>query len=235
MLLAIIPARGGSKGIPRKNLAMLNGKPLIEYTIEAAQQSGCIDEILLSTDDDEIASAGQRMGLDLCYRRPPELGGDATAMIDVLEHGIHWFGKTHGNMPDEIMLLQPTSPLRSANDIAGAVASFRSTGAQSLVSVHPMSEHPCECIIGSGESWEYLVEPPKGAARRQDYKDNFYFINGAIYLAKTEALLSWRSFIRAGETSMYVMPRERGVDVDEALDMVLASAVIMYTETVVSG
>lgn len=226
MLLAVIPARGGSKGIPRKNVALLKGRPLIEYTIEAALKSRFIDDILLSTDDDEIASVGQRLGLDVSYRRPAELAGDATAMIDTLEHGIHWIENARGKLPDEVILLQPTSPLRSTQDIDDAVALFRESGAQSLVSVHIMGEHPCECIVGSTNEWEYLVPPPEGAVRRQDYKNDFFFINGAIYLAGTQILLSRRGFIYPQETVIFVMPRERGLDIDVHLDLRIAEAII---------
>lgn len=226
MLLAVIPARGGSKGIPRKNVALLKGKPLIEYSIEAARKSRFIDEILLSTDDEEIAGVGQRLGLDVSYRRPPELAGDGAAMIDAVEHGLGWFKRARGRLPDEVLLLQPTSPLRSVQDIDGAVALFRESGARSLVSVHPMSEHPCECIVGAGNDWEYLVPPPKGSVRRQDYRNDFFFINGAIYLAETRTLLSRRAFIHPGETVMYVMPRERGLDIDTSVDLVVAEAMM---------
>src|ERR1043165_1867701 len=110
MLLAFIPARGGSKGIPRKNLAPLGGKPLVAHSIETAGQSASVDAILLSTDDDEIAAVGIRCGLDMRYRRPADLAADATSMIDALEHGLRWFERDRGTLPDEVMLLQPTSP-----------------------------------------------------------------------------------------------------------------------------
>jgi CMP-N,N'-diacetyllegionaminic acid synthase len=222
MLLALIPARGGSKGIPRKNVTLLNGKPLIEYTIDAALKSASIDEVLLSTDDDEIGRVGKALGLDVSYRRPGELAEDDTPMIDTLEHALQWFEGVRGRLPDEVMLLQPTSPLRSVQDIDDAVGQFRSSGAQSLVSVHPMHEHPFECIRGGGNDWKYLVPPPLEAARRQDYLGDFYFINGAIYLAKTPTLLSRRGFLCPQETVTYVMSRERGVDIDTALDLVVA-------------
>jgi len=230
MLLAIIPARGGSKGILRKNLALLRRRPLIEYTIEVALQSPLIDEVLLSTDDDEIAAVGRRMGLDVTYRRPAELAGDATPMIDTLEHGLRWMAEERGGLPDEVMLLQPTSPLRSAEDIAGAVDLFHETAALSVVSVHPMGEHPSECIVGSVRDWDYLVTPPKGAVRRQDYEHRFYFINGAIYLAGTQTLLSRRGFIHPGETAMFVMPRSRGLDIDTPLDLHIAEAIFNRDE-----
>jgi N-acylneuraminate cytidylyltransferase/CMP-N,N'-diacetyllegionaminic acid synthase len=226
MLLAIIPARGGSKGIPRKNLALLRGRPLIEYSIEVAQQSSLVDEILLSTDDDEIAAVGRRMGLDVSYRRPVNLSADATPMIDTLEHALRWLDKTRGQVPDEVLLLQPTSPLRSTQDIEGAVALFRESRAPSVVSVHSMAEHPSECIVGTSNKWEYLVTPPEGAIRRQDYEQNFYFINGAIYLARAETLLARRGFIYPRETVMFAMPRSRGLDIDTQLDLSLAEAVL---------
>lgn len=229
MLLAVIPARSGSKGIPRKNVALLNGKPLIEYTIQAAKKSRFVDHILLSTDDEEIASVGQRLGLEVSYRRPVELAGDATPMIDSLEHGIHWVERFCGSPPDEVLLLQPTSPLRSVNDIDGAVALFREKGASSLVSVHAMSEHPYECIVRKSHNWKYLRHPPAGVIRRQDYKNDFFFINGAIYLAETTTLLSRRSFIDTEETLMFVMPRERGIDIDEYIDLSIAEAIIGST------
>lgn len=229
MLLAVIPARGGSKGIPRKNLALLGGRPLIEYSIEAAQRSDAVDEVVLSTEDEEIAAVGERMGLDVTYRRPVELAGDATSMIDALAHALEWTARTRGRFPDEVMLLQPTSPLRSVEDIDGAVALLRESGAPSVVSVHPMAEHPSECVSLSGEDWEYLVPPPAGAVRRQDYDHHFFFINGAIYVAGCQALLSRRGFLYPGETALFVMPRGRGLDVDSPLDLRIAEAIMAST------
>lgn len=226
MLLAIIPARGGSKGVPRKNVALLGGKPLIQYSIEAAQASREVDEILLSTDDDEIAAVGQQLGLDMRYRRPAALAGDEAGMFGTLEHGLRWFEKERGHLPDDVMLLQPTSPLRSVQDIDGAVALFRESEARSVISVNVMGEHPSECVVRSENSWKYLAPPPDGAVRRQDYQDDFFFINGAIYLADTQALLSWRGFIHPRKTVLFVMPRERSLDIDTPLDLVFAEAVL---------
>lgn len=226
MLLAIIPARGGSKGILRKNLVSLNGRPLIEYTIIAAQKSKFINEILLSTDDEEIANLGRKLGLDVSYSRPIELAKDTTSMIDTLEHGLRWVESESGKLPDYTMLLQPTSPLRSAQDIDAAVTLFNESSATFLVSVHEMGEHPYECIVGSGKNWSPLVTAPAGMLRRQDYKNNFNFINGAIYLGITTELLSQRSFININETYFFPMPRERGVDVDEYVDLYIAEALI---------
>lgn len=226
MLLAFIPARGGSKGIPRKNLALLHGRPLIEYTIEAAQASHFVDRTLLSTDDAEIAAVGVRLGLDCSYRRPVELAADTTGMMESVEHGVRWYVQTWGVMPDELLLLQPTSPLRTARDIDDAVNLFRMSGAATLCSVSTMSEHPCECIAKTQSSWAYLRDRRNGAARRQDYEDGYYFINGAIYLAKTDVLLRDRQFIKEGSTALYVMPRDRCVDIDTPVDLAIAQALM---------
>jgi CMP-N,N'-diacetyllegionaminic acid synthase len=226
MLLAIIPARGGSKGIPKKNLALFNGKPLIEYSIDAAQKSKLIDDVLLSTDSEEIASIGVSMGLDMSYRRPSEIAEDQTSMFDTIEHCLSWFKKSRGQLPDEIILLQPTSPLRTSLDIDAAVEQFRESNSCTLMSVHSMSEHPSECIRVGDIDWQYVVAPPKEAVRRQDYEHNNFFINGAIYIAETKAYLSRRTFIDPRDTEVFVMPRERGLDIDTPLDLVIAESIM---------
>lgn len=228
MLLAIIPARGGSKGIPRKNLIPLGGKPLIEYTIIAAQKSKHIDHILLSTDDDAIAEFGKKMGLDINYRRPQELAADNTSMIDTLEHAVNWFSEHNGQKPLDTMLLQPTSPLRTSLDIDNAVNVYYQTASTSLVSVHEMHEHPYECIKGIGNDAHYLVVPPKETARRQDYDNSYHYINGAIYIANTDFLFSHRSFVKIGKTHFFPISRERGVDIDTPSDLCIADALLKF-------
>ncbi len=229
MLLAFVPARGGSKGIPRKNLALLAGRPLIEYTLEAALGCRSVDEILLSTDDEEIAACGERLGIITRYRRPAELASDEAPLMAAIEHGLRAYAREHARMPQELLLLQPTSPLRTAQDIDAAVAQFRSQRADTLVAVHRMSEHPYECVRASASGWEFLAKPAQAVARRQDYKGGYFFINGAIYLARTETLLSRRTLVEPGITALYEMPRERGIDVDSALDLACAEAFLKLT------
>jgi CMP-N,N'-diacetyllegionaminic acid synthase len=226
MLLAFIPARGGSKGIPRKNLALLGGKPLLAHTLAAALASRRIDDALLSTDDEEIATCAARCGLATRYRRPAELAGDASPMIAALEHALLWYARERGQRPDTLLVLQPTSPLRTTVDIDGAIASFAASGADTLASVHALGEHPSECVELQDHGWRYLAPPPPAAARRQDYRGRFCFINGALYLARTEVLLRERRFVIPGVTQLYEMPRERGVDVDSPLDLALAEALL---------
>ncbi len=226
-VIAFIPARGGSKGIPRKNLRLLAGKPLIQYTIEAAQKSRQISEIFLSSDDDEIIHFCQSLGVETPYKRPCELAEDTTSMVETILHSLQWLQEERGTgkLPENLLLLQPTSPLRTSQDIDQAITIFLQQKEVSLVSVHKMTEHPCDCVVWGKESeWEYLIEPPEGATGRQDYPQVFYTINGCIYLIKTEVFLKKKSLILKKETNFYEIIPERGIDIDEITDFHLAEA-----------
>ena len=200
---------------------------MIEYTIRAALESEYIDVIFLSTEDHEIANFGLGLGLDVSYRRPKELAQDDTSMMDTLEHGLFWFAEKTGAMPDEVILLQPTSPLRSSQDVDNAVRQFRQERCSSLVSVHQMREHPCECVVKENDRrWHYLSAPPKAVVRRQDYENRYFFVNGAIYIASAETLLNRRSFLIPNATALFEMPRLRGLDIDTPLDLSFAEAIL---------
>ena len=129
-VIALIPARGGSKGIVGKNLALLGGKPLLRYTTDAARQSGCIDRVLLSTDSEEIAAAGRAAGVEVPFLRPPELASDHASMSDVLRHCLAWLEGESAEPVEAIVLLQPTSPFRSSRHIDEAVALWRAKSAE---------------------------------------------------------------------------------------------------------
>lgn len=225
-LIAIIPARGGSKGIPRKNLKCLCGKPLIQYTIESALKSKYISEIFLSTEDDEIAAFGNLLGLSVQYRRPIELADDKSPTIKTVLDALRWVQAETGVLPENTLVLQPTSPLRTFEDIDGSVEKFYNGNAPALVSVHEMHEHPYECVYGNGSTAKYLFSPPDGVSRRQDYREMFFYINGAIYLAKTDFLMRNNSFLEMGNTQFFEMPRRRGIDIDTYEDLAIAEAFI---------
>ncbi len=218
-VLAFIPARGGSKGIPRKNLVPLNGKPLIQYTLEAAQESKSVAEIFISSDDAEIIDFCISCGIDVPYRRPAELAGDASTMIDAVLHALSWLEAKGSSLPEAILLLQPTSPLRTSRHIDEAVEMFSKGISESLVSVHEMIEHPYECVRKETNAWSYLAKAEIAATRRQDYKERFYYINGAIYLAKTEMLRREKTFLVEGKTALYMMEPLYGIDIDEEYDL----------------
>ena len=179
--LAIIPARGGSKGIPQKNLVELNGRPLIDYTLEAAQSAKNIDQIFISTDDENIANHCISNNLPVPYRRPNYLATDTSGMLEVILDALDWLAVNESLKPDTVVLLQPTSPLRKAQDIDNALSLMQSSNTESLISVHEMTEHPFECILKKSDSWKNIIETDNRLIRRQDYKNSYYFINGSIY------------------------------------------------------
>lgn len=226
-ILAIIPARGGSKGIPKKNIIPLQGKPLIQYTIDAAQKSRFIDKIFLSSDDNEIIAVAKNLGLESGYKRPHRLADDHSTTADAIMDALTWLEEKENYIPDTILLLQPTSPLRTSDDIDGAIRLFEENKHDCLVSVHEMTEHPYECVqdIDSDE-WSYLSKPETSATRRQDYQKKFYYINGAIYLTDVKFFKKEKKFIEKSNASFYVMPYERGIDIDEYHHLNLASTIL---------
>jgi CMP-N-acetylneuraminic acid synthetase len=234
-IMAFIPARGGSKGIPRKNLALLAGKPLIQYTIEAAQGSKYIDEIFISSEDDEIISFCKSLGVDVQYKRPSGLASDEASMIDTVLDAMEWKKKCGLTCTDNIMLLQSTSPLRNSDHIDAAVMQYLETGAESLVSVHEMVEHPYECVRLISDGWSYLASPPSHSHRRQDYGATFYYINGAIYLARTDFLIREKTFVRESKTSLFFMRPQEGVDIDDAFHLKLAESLLASSHSVFSN
>jgi CMP-N,N'-diacetyllegionaminic acid synthase len=229
-LLAFIPARAGSKSIPHKNITLINGKPLVQYTMEAALQSSGIDSIFVSTDDPAVVQIANGLGIEVPYQRPQRLAQDDTPMVDTVLHGLEWLRTNCGNRPEAVMLLQPTSPLRNADDIQGAINQFQKTDADSLVSVHEMNEHPYECIRDKGRSWTYLAKSDVPSYRRQDYKKTFYYINGAMYLCRVAFLELKKTLIQEGETAVYIMPAERGIDVDTDYDLLRCEQFLEYDD-----
>lgn len=212
-LLALITARGGSKGLPRKNILPVGGKPLIAWTISAAKDADCVDHVVLSSDDDEIMEVASRWGCEVPFRRPPELASDTATSIDVVLHAID-------QVPgyDYVILLQPTSPLRTSQDIDSAFKLMRSSGAPSCVSVCEAEQSPYWMYrLKDNGRLENIIPKSPGVTRRQDLP-LIYVLNGAIYIAKVEWLRSSKSFL-SEETIAYLMPIDRSVDIDNAEDL----------------
>ena len=211
-VLALIPARGGSKGIPRKNIRLVQGRPLLAFTAEAALASRYVDRVVVSTDDEEIAQAARAAGCDVPFMRPAELASDTAGSVDVAEHAL-------AQLPgyDVLVLLQPTSPMRTAADIDGACELF-AAGAQSCVSVCAVDEHPYWMYrIGPRARLEPLMPDACGVSRRQDLPP-VYSLNGAIYIVDAQRLLQSRAFVD-DDTVAYVMPAARSLDIDTPLQL----------------
>lgn len=234
-ILGVITARGGSKGIPGKNIKKLAGRPLIAYTIRAAKDSGVFDRVIVSTDDDAIAAVAAEEGCAAPFMRPKELARDDTPHIAVMQHAVRWLKEQEQYEPDAAMILQPTAPLRKALHIQEAVALFQKTGADSLVSVSAVPGH-------HNPHWQFTVdeasrmkiftgEPFSKIIRRRQDLPQTYARNGAIYLFKTGLLFDAAdpSFYGA-DVAGYVMDAQYSVNLDtmddweKAEQMITASA-----------
>lgn len=222
--LGLIPARGGSKGIPRKNLALLAAKPLIQYTIDAALNCRSLDRVILSTDDEEIAEYGRRAGVEVPFIRPAELATDQASTRLVQRHALQWCEADEGDLPEALVTLQPTSPLRTHQHIDQAVLRFREGNADSVLGVTPVRDHPYE-VVGFSEGSMYRpVARPAHVVRRQQYP-TFFKINGAIYVTKSSILLE-RDTGYGERVLDYQMEPEESVDVDSLYDLQIADALL---------
>ncbi len=220
--LAIIPARGGSKGIPRKNVKDLGGKPLIAWTIEAALNADVFDRIIVSTDDEEIAAVAKKWGAEVPFMRPANLATDTASGLAPVLHALD-------TLPgyDYVMLLQPTSPLRSVEDIRNSLKFFSAHGGKCCVSVSEAASHPTHCFtLGTDEALVPVMPALKADTRRQDLP-KVYCLNGAIYIADTSWLVESKKFLTP-ITKAYEMPAERSIDIDTDLDFKIAEFLLNY-------
>ena len=219
-ILAIIPARGGSKGIVGKNIKELNGKPLIAYTIEEAKKSEHINRIVVSTDNEEIANISKKYGAEVPFLRPLELAQDDTPTIECVIHMLNVLKENEDYIPDYVCLLQCTSPLRTFNDIDGTIEKLLSTGLDSAASVCEAEVNPYWTNIFNGERLEYFLKDGKEITRRQDLP-NVYRLNGAVYVAKCDVLKNEMTF-ETEYTTGYVMDKNSSIDIDDIIDFKFA-------------
>jgi CMP-N,N'-diacetyllegionaminic acid synthase len=219
-ILYIIPARGGSKGLPGKNIRLLNAKPLIAHSILAAQRAQNKGIIVVSTDDTDIANIAKQYGAEVPFMRPAELSNDSASSIDVLLHAIEFY-ENKKQFFDLIVLLQPTSPLRTSEDIDNAIQTMKVKKAEAVVSVCETEHHPlwANIIPPDGSMKSFLRDDIKGLNRQQ--LPTYYRINGAVFISTIKAFKKNRSFIH-DNTFSYVMPQSRSVDIDYEIDFKLA-------------
>jgi CMP-N,N'-diacetyllegionaminic acid synthase len=216
--LAVIPARGGSKGIPRKNIVTVNKKPLIQYTIDEAKDSKYIDKIIVSTDDKEIAQIAKNCGAEVPFLRPKYLASDEANTIEVLIHVVVEL-RSRGIEYDYLILLQPTQPLRKSWHIDEAIEKVVEEAEDSLVSVTKVKEHPIlmRSIDGNGKVKNLL--DLNSTIRRQDHP-NYYKVNGAIYINRIDENLSKDTSLNDNKLA-YIMDREFDLDLDDPIDLEL--------------
>jgi CMP-N,N'-diacetyllegionaminic acid synthase len=226
-IVNIIPARGGSKGVPRKNIKLLNGKPLISYAIKAAFGSRYLDRVIVSTDDDEIAKIAKRLGAEVPFIRPKKLARDNTLAFSVLQHAVNYLEEKENYHPGIVVLIQATSPLVLSMDIDNTIEQMIKSSKNSCFTACEISERP-----------EWMYEIKKGQpilflgdatfrTRRQDLP-KLYRINGAVYVMTKEMLMKENRLINA-HPNIFIMPRERSVDIDEPFDFKLAEILIRHS------
>lgn len=218
-VLALVPARGGSKGISRKNIHALAGRPLLAWTLDAARASRYIDRAVLSSEDEEIMQVARDLGCEVPFRRPMELARDETPGIDPVLHAITLLPGY-----DLIVLLQPTSPLRIAADIDACLERLVATGAPACVSVREAVDHPYWCYGSDAQGRLHpFVTPSEGAYTRRQQLPRALAVNGAVYVARTNWLVSSRDFLTT-ETVGLEMPISRSLDIDTQADLAAAES-----------
>ena len=221
-IVAIIPARGGSKGVPNKNIKMLAGKPLITYTIEESLKSKHIDRTIVSTENKKIAEISKKYGAEI-IERPTELADDDTPTLPVLKHAVNHLEKVEGYSADIVVLLQPTSPLRKVSDIDIAIEKFLKSDADLVVSVIEMKHHPFWSFEIDGDKLRPFVKDGFKTIKRQDLP-RVYTVNGAIYVMSAERARSDSIF--GGDMRAVVMSEEKSVDIDTPLDFKITELLI---------
>lgn len=229
--LVIIPARGGSKGVPKKNIRLLNGKPLIAWTIETALRTSSLTRIVVSTDDDHIARIAGEYGAEIPFMRPSELAQDDTPDLPVYLHALSWLAQHQNCHPDIVVWLRPTSPLRSSEDIENAIRILNETGADCVRSVCLTEHHPYWMKKLDGDR---LVPFMDGIDDRKYYRRQLlppaYRLNGAVEVIRCQKVIE-NGQLYGGNLAGYIMPPDRSLDLDGEMDFALAEMVLQRRET----
>jgi N-acylneuraminate cytidylyltransferase/CMP-N,N'-diacetyllegionaminic acid synthase len=226
--LAIIPARGGSKGLPRKNVKMICGKPLIAWTIEAGLKSKYLDEVMVSTDYRNIADVAKEFGANIPFLRPHYLANDTATSFKVIEHTIDFYRKELNQEFDYVVLLEPTSPLRVTDDIDTAIEMLMNSTAESIVGIcRTEDQNPAFLTHKNKNNFISCYEEKEiKVLRRQDISD-VYFFEGTIYISEKNALLKKKTFYH-NKTIGYEVPKYKSLEIDDIYDFVMVDAIMQY-------
>jgi CMP-N,N'-diacetyllegionaminic acid synthase len=228
-VLGIVTARGGSKGIPRKNTTLVGGKPLLAYTADAAHASRHLTRVVLSTDDEDIARAGRELGLEVPFMRPPELAKDDTPTVPVLQDVVRRL-ESAGDRYDAIFTLQPTNPLRLPEDIDGAIELLEQTGSDSVISFVDVGErHPARMKFVDATTGR-VQDPPFAESfegqRRQELPP-LYLRDGSVYVTRRDVLMNQNS-LKGEDCRAWIMPPERSCNVDVPFDLFMVECLLQY-------
>lgn len=223
--VAIIPARSGSKGLLDKNIINLNGKPLMYYTIRAAHESGCFNTVMVSTDSQRYAEIAMQCGAEVPFLRSDEMSGDSAGSWDTVREVLHKF-QDLGLEFDYVVLLQPTSPLRDAQDIKMVFDKMMYTHSNNAVTVTEV-DHPVQwCFkLSDNDSMDEMVASPYSYMRRQEL-EKYYRENGAVYLVDAKKIMDKNYNFYADKCVGCIMPREKSIDIDTRLDLMIAESMM---------
>ena len=239
-VLAVITARSGSKGLPGKNLRLLNGRPLIGHTIDTARASRAFNRVIVSTDDEAIAAGARFLRAEVPFMRPAELAQDETPHLPVLQHAVQWLREHERYEPDAVMLLQPTSPLRTVTHIRESIALLERSGADSVVSVSEVPAHfnPMRTLRVDADGFATLYvtgEPVRRRINRRQDMPTAWTMNGAIYLFRTFVLDASEPSLYGERTAAYVMAHEFGISIDSLDDWNNVEKALRLREPAPSG
>lgn len=225
MVLGVIAARGGSKGLPGKNILPLGGLPLIAWSVRAAKSARSLDRVVVSTDDNTIAAAARQAGAEVPFMRPAELATDGADMVGVLQHAVRWLEQAEKKRPDVVVLLQATSPLRTAAEIDAVVGLVRGE-AESAQTVAEDQSHPMHRFRLAGDRLEPIFVDPASHAQRQDCEP-VYRPTGSVF-AMRHGVLMEQGRIRGKDHRGFVCPFETSVDIDGIWDFRLAELILKH-------
>lgn len=225
-IIGIIPARGGSKGIHKKNIRQVGGKPLIGWTIETALSCPDIDRIIVSTDDSEIAQIAQSFGAEVPFIRPPELAKDDTPDLPVYIHALTYLAEKESFFPDIVVWLRPTTPLRTSDDISGSISLLCESKADWVRSVCLTEHHPFWMKVFDGNRLKPFIEGIEGSKfYRRQLLPPIYRLNGAVDVTWRVTIME-KGILYDGDVRGYVMPVERSIDIDNELDLIIAEEIM---------
>jgi CMP-N-acetylneuraminic acid synthetase len=224
--ISIIPARGGSKGVPRKNLAELGGRPLLAWAIEVAAKCDLVTRTIVSTEDSEIAQVARDLGAEVPFVRPTELALDDTPDWPVFVHAVKSLEEVDGARPDMVVWLRPTAPLRIAKDISDCVRLLVTSGADAVRTISRVSQHPCWMVRLNGDRISSLLEPESSENFSQRQKLPLVYIpNGAVDVFSVERTLELGGLFE-GDVRAIVMPEDRSLDIDNETELALARSIV---------
>ena len=229
-VLGLVPARGGSKGVPGKNIRLLGGKPLLQYTAEAALAARLLSRVILSTENEEIARVGEECGLEVPFYRPPRLAADDTPMLPVVQHAVSWM-EDQGERFDAVCLLQPTNPLRRSEDIDACIRLLETTGADAVVTILPVpAEHnPHWVYFENGSGLLRLSTGEASPISRRQELPPAYHREGSVYVTRRNVLMNENS-LYGKRLAGHLIEAESSVNIDRPSDWDRAEELLAVTQ-----